>query len=77
MLTRNAYALPPTAQTGKDKKVYSKADILNLISSDTSALAQIGFVFVRFFRLALELFLGCSFVWLLLGGFLDSYLSGS
>lgn len=47
--------------------MYSKADILNLISSDTSALAQIGFVFVRFFRMALELFLGGMYVWALLG----------
>ena len=67
MLTRNTFATPHTAVKGKDRKVYTKADILNLISSDTASLSQIGLFFVRFLRIAFELFLGCSYVWILLG----------
>jgi len=49
--------------------VQTKADILNLISFDTAALARIGWTFIGLFRAVVELFLGMAYVWILLGMF--------
>jgi hypothetical protein len=67
-LTRNTFANPKKI-AGSNKAVQTKADILNLISSDTTAVSRIGIDFVQFFCGFLELALGGSYVWLLLGEF--------
>ena len=45
----------------------SQADILNLISSDVKALSEIGFEAMGIFRSQINLLLGCSYIWFLLG----------
>ncbi len=67
VLTRNAFATPEKPLKGKEKIVHTKVDILNLISSDTAALSRIGWTSVSLIRAFVELFLGCSYVWILLG----------
>ena len=67
ILTRNAYSTPEKPQKSDEKTVHTKADILNLISSDTAALARIGWTFVGLLRACVELFLGMAYVWVLLG----------
>ncbi|WVQ96554.1 hypothetical protein IAU59_003659 [Kwoniella sp. CBS 9459] len=65
VLSRNLFA---TAEKGDGKKaVQSKAEILNLISSDASSVQRIGWTFTELLRAALELILGCTYVWFLLG----------
>jgi hypothetical protein len=71
IMTRNCYATPEAPKKGTDKTVHTKADILNLISSDTSALSRIGWTGINLFRAIVELFLGCSYVWILLGRWSD------
>lgn len=68
VLTRNAYSSPEKTERSDTKTVHTKADILNLISSDTTALARVGWTFISLFKACIELFLGMSYVWLLLGG---------
>ena len=67
LLTRNSYATPKTTTDSKVKVSQSKADILNLISSDSTALARIGWTFIGLWSAQLELVLGASYVWYLLG----------
>lgn len=50
-----------------EEVVQNKADILNLISTDTAAIARIGFTFTGMIRAFVEMLLGCSYVWILLG----------
>ncbi|OXH51675.1 ABC transporter ABCC.6 [Cryptococcus neoformans] len=65
LLTRNLFAIPEKKEG--DKAVHTKADILNLISSDASSVQRIGWTFTNLFRSAVEMALGCSYVWILLG----------
>lgn len=51
LLTRNLFAIPEKKEG--DKAVHTKADILNLISSDASSVQRIGWTFTN--------------VWILLG----------
>jgi hypothetical protein len=68
LLTRNTYADPTFTVKGKAKGIkHTKADILNLISSDAVSLAKIGLFFPKIFRCLVETMLGCAFVWYLLG----------
>jgi hypothetical protein len=65
LLVRNLFYTP--APNGKTKVAHTKADILNLISIDAPAVAQIGWDIVVLFRSQMEMFLGCTYVWFLLG----------
>ncbi|KGB78045.2 ABC transporter ABCC.6 [Cryptococcus deuterogattii R265] len=65
LLTRNLFAIPGKKEG--DKAVHTKADILNLISSDASSVQRVGWTFTNLFRSAVEMALGCSYVWILLG----------
>ncbi|TYJ54700.1 hypothetical protein B9479_004639 [Cryptococcus floricola] len=65
LLTRNLFASHEKKEG--DKSVHTKADILNLISSDASSVQRIGWTFTGIFRSLVEMCLGCSYVWLLLG----------
>ncbi|ADV22353.1 ABC transporter ABCC.6, putative [Cryptococcus gattii WM276] len=65
LLTRNLFAIPEKKEG--DKAVHTKADILNLISSDASSVQRVGWTFTNLFRSAVEMGLGCSYVWILLG----------
>ncbi|KAE8542368.1 hypothetical protein D1P53_001144 [Cryptococcus gattii VGV] len=65
LLTRNLFAIPEKKEG--DKAVHTKADILNLISSDASSVQRVGWTFTNLFRSAVEMALGCSYVWILLG----------
>ncbi|WVQ75089.1 hypothetical protein IAR50_004698 [Cryptococcus sp. DSM 104548] len=65
LLTRNLFASHEKKE-GK-KSVHTKADILNLISSDASSVQRIGWTFTGLFRSLVEMCLGCSYVWVLLG----------
>ncbi|EIW71721.1 hypothetical protein TREMEDRAFT_67926 [Tremella mesenterica DSM 1558] len=67
LLTRNTLAAAPVDPKGKEKIATTKADILNLISSDSSRLASLGWTFVSTLETCLEMFLGCFYVWMLLG----------
>ncbi|WRT69478.1 uncharacterized protein IL334_006464 [Kwoniella shivajii] len=65
VLTRNLYA---RAEKGDgEKAVQTKADILNLISSDAVSVQRIGWTGSELFRALLELLLGGAYIWLLLG----------
>ncbi|OCF35103.1 ABC transporter ABCC.6 [Kwoniella heveanensis BCC8398] len=65
VLSRNLYAT--AEKEGGKKAVQSKAEILNLISSDASSVQRIGWTFTELLRAALELVLGSTYVWILLG----------
>ncbi|ORX37959.1 P-loop containing nucleoside triphosphate hydrolase protein [Kockovaella imperatae] len=67
LLTRNTYASPSPTLDSKIKSVHKKADILNLISSDSSALARLGWTVARMIKFQVEMVIGCLFVWYLLG----------
>lgn len=68
LLTRNTHA---HRRDGKSKEgdIYSKADIMNLISSDTQSMAEIAFTFLGLFKIQLNMLLGFAFIWYLLGEF--------
>nr|XP_019043278.1 ABC transporter ABCC.6 [Kwoniella bestiolae CBS 10118]OCF22208.1 ABC transporter ABCC.6 [Kwoniella bestiolae CBS 10118] len=65
VLTRNLFAA--SEKQGGEKVVQSKADILNLISSDATSVQRIGWTGSELFRAVLELGLGCAYIWVLLG----------
>lgn len=67
LLTRNTFVKP--AQEGDDEKKAptSSADILNLISIDVEATAELVFTFLGIFRNLIEMLVGASYVWILLG----------
>ena len=67
LLTRNTFAVPQGTGSGKDKIAHTRADILNLISSDTSALSEVAFTVISLFRAQIEMLIGCTYVWYLLG----------
>ena len=67
VLTRSAYASPEHAKKDKSKAVKTKADILNLISSDSTALSNIGWTLLELIRSQTEMVIGCLYVWYLLG----------
>ena len=67
LLTRNIFASQDSTGSDTNKVAEAKADILNLISSDSAALAEVGWTFVELFRAQLEMFFGCTYVWVLLG----------
>ncbi|WVN87012.1 uncharacterized protein L203_102188 [Cryptococcus depauperatus CBS 7841] len=65
LFTRNLFAAP---EKGNDNKaVHTKADILNLISSDTTSVSGVGWVATEILRSLTEAILGCTYVWILLG----------
>jgi hypothetical protein len=66
ILTRNAFANPESTNR-TSQTATTKADILNLISSDTTAVSNIGIAFIHIVRSFVDLFLGCAYIWLLLG----------
>ena len=47
--------------------MHTKADILNLISSDASAVSRLGWTAIGLVNKCIELALGCSYIWILLG----------
>ncbi|WWC95346.1 hypothetical protein V866_002208 [Kwoniella sp. B9012] len=65
VLTRNLFAA--SEKEDGEKVVHTKADILNLISSDASSVQRIGWTGSELFRALLELALGCGYIWMLLG----------
>ncbi|WWC93054.1 uncharacterized protein L201_008018 [Kwoniella dendrophila CBS 6074] len=65
VLTRNLFAA--TDRKDGSKTVQSKADILNLISSDATSIEKIGWTVTELMRATIELALGCAYIWLLLG----------
>jgi hypothetical protein len=67
VLTRSLFYTPPKDTKTKEMAAHTKADILNLISTDASAVAKIGWKFIAIFRSQLEMLLGCTYVWFLLG----------
>ena len=67
LLTRNLFATPEQSRHREGRPVYSRADILNLISTDSRAIGQLGWTFVGLAYSLIELLLGCSYVWYLLG----------
>lgn len=60
LFTRNTYA-------NTEGGISSRADILNLISSDVGQVSQIIFTFSGLLRDQLEMIIGGVYVWLLLG----------
>ena len=64
LLTRNIFAPQETAGTSGQQ---NRADILNLISSDALALSRIGVRVVILFCTQIEMAVGCSYIWFLLG----------
>jgi hypothetical protein len=69
LLTRNTFDQPCEQGTRKVKAAVSKADILNLISSDVTSLGSIGFTFSNLLSSQVEMLLGGIYVWFLLGKF--------
>jgi hypothetical protein len=69
LLTRNTFDQPHEQGKSKVKAVVSKADILNLISSDVTSLGRIGFTFSNLISCQVEIILGGFYVWFLLGEF--------
>ncbi|WWC65637.1 uncharacterized protein I303_108257 [Kwoniella dejecticola CBS 10117] len=65
VLTRNLFA--SNDKEDGTNAVQTKADILNLISSDAAAVQKIGWTFSELFRAILELAVGCVYIWVLLG----------
>ncbi|KAK4686657.1 hypothetical protein P7C73_g3466, partial [Tremellales sp. Uapishka_1] len=64
LLTRNVLATPRSENA---KVAHTKADILNLISSDTTSAAELVISVVSLLRNQMEVFLGVAYVWVLLG----------
>lgn len=68
VLTRNLYAADQSGSDGKPSiSPRSKADELNLLTVDAEAVSKIGFTLLKLFRCQLELLLGASYIWILLG----------
>nr|XP_019009148.1 ABC transporter ABCC.6 [Kwoniella pini CBS 10737]OCF47929.1 ABC transporter ABCC.6 [Kwoniella pini CBS 10737] len=65
VLTRNLFASNEKEDGGK--AVQTKADILNLISTDAASVQAIGWTVSELFRAILELACGCIYIWMLLG----------
>lgn len=67
LLTRNTFAKSTEDHDEETPIPTSKAEILNLISVDVDATAELGFSFINIFRSVAEMLVGASYVWVLLG----------
>lgn len=67
LLTRNTYYKPAEEDISNTDTAHSKADILNLISSDVREVEDLPYALTNFARLFLQLAIGCTYIWAILG----------
>lgn len=67
LLTRNTYYKPKEQDPNNTDIAHSKAEILNLISSDVNDVEDLPYSMTNIFRLAVQLVIGCTYIWAILG----------
>ena len=77
LLTRNTFAKNQNLSMSNTQDIaISKADILNLASSDTDAVADLGLTITSLVHKQLLMILGISYIWFLLGEFSSTLSEG-
>lgn len=76
LLSRNTYYKPDKNADASSDIAQSKADILNLISSDVKKVEDLPYTLTNFSRLVLQLTIGCVYIWGILGKPLSRLIEG-